>query len=108
MPLADEYFGAGIEFAMKRIAVFRNAGGGKSTLAGRLVAITGLPLYIIDTLQFKEGGAAVHGRDAKRCEGVGRHDPRRQRGGEALAQEGPSRNISQRFTSRANQSLRRQ
>src|SRR4051812_4422674 len=44
---------------MKRVAVFGNAGGGKSTLARRLSATTGLPLYVIDKLQFKEGGAAV-------------------------------------------------
>jgi adenylate kinase family enzyme len=44
---------------MKRVAVFGNAGGGKSTLARQLAAITGLPLRVIDQLQFKEGGAAV-------------------------------------------------
>jgi adenylate kinase family enzyme len=44
---------------MKRVAVFGNAGGGKSTLARQLAVITGLPLYVIDQLQFKEGGAAV-------------------------------------------------
>jgi hypothetical protein len=44
---------------MKRVAIFGNAGGGKSTLARQLAAITGLPLYVIDKLQFQEGGAAV-------------------------------------------------
>ena len=44
---------------MKRVAIFGNAGGGKSTLARQLAAITELPLYVIDKLQFKEGGAAV-------------------------------------------------
>jgi adenylate kinase family enzyme len=44
---------------MKRVAVFGNAGGGKSTLARQLAAITGLPLYVIDELQFNEGGVAV-------------------------------------------------
>lgn len=44
---------------MKRVAVFGNAGGGKSTLARQLASITGLPLYVIDKLQFKDGGAAV-------------------------------------------------
>jgi adenylate kinase family enzyme len=44
---------------MKRVAIFGNAGGGKSTLARQLAAITGLPLYVIDKLQFKDGGAAV-------------------------------------------------
>lgn len=62
--------------AMKRVAVFGNAGGGKSTLARALAAITGLPLYVIDELKFRPGGsevpqeeylrlhAAVVGRDA--------------------------------------------
>ncbi len=44
---------------MKRVAVFGNAGGGKSTLARRLAEITTLPLYVLDKLQFKESGAAV-------------------------------------------------
>jgi adenylate kinase family enzyme len=34
-------------------------GGGKSTLARQLAEITKLPLYVVDKLQFKEGGAAV-------------------------------------------------
>jgi adenylate kinase family enzyme len=41
---------------MKRVAVFGNAGGGKSTLAKRLAEITRLPLYPIDILQFPDGG----------------------------------------------------
>ena len=40
---------------MKRIAVFGNAGGGKSTLAKSLAAITGLPLFVLDTIQFRDG-----------------------------------------------------
>ena len=52
-------FRRGIEARMRRVAVFGNAGGGKSTLARQLAAITGLPLYVIDKLQFKDGGAAV-------------------------------------------------
>jgi adenylate kinase family enzyme len=43
---------------MRRVAVFGNAGGGKSTLARRLAAITRLPLYVVDKLQFEDGGAA--------------------------------------------------
>ena len=39
--------------------MFGNAGGGKSTLARRLAAATGLPLYVVDELQFRPGGAAV-------------------------------------------------
>ena len=42
---------------MKRVAVFGNAGGGKSTLARRVAKITGLPLYVLDMMQFREGGA---------------------------------------------------
>jgi hypothetical protein len=44
---------------MKRIAVFGNAGAGKSRLARELAAITGLKLHVIDMMQFREGGAAV-------------------------------------------------
>jgi adenylate kinase family enzyme len=44
---------------MKRVAVFGNAGGGKSRLARRLAELTGLPLYIVDMMQFRPGGAKV-------------------------------------------------
>ena len=44
---------------MKRVAVFGNAGGGKSTLARNLAELTGLPLHVIDLMQFRPGGAAV-------------------------------------------------
>src|SRR5690242_2247702 len=44
---------------MKRVAVFGNAGGGKSTLARRLADLTGLPLFVVDMMQFKAGGKAV-------------------------------------------------
>jgi len=44
---------------MRRVAVFGNAGGGKSTLARQLAAITGLPLYVVDKLQWQDGGAPV-------------------------------------------------
>ncbi len=43
---------------MKRVAIFGNTGGGKSTLARLLADITRLPLYVIDKIQFKEGGDA--------------------------------------------------
>ena len=33
---------------MKRVAVFGNAGGGKSTLARKLAELTQLPLYVVD------------------------------------------------------------
>ncbi len=44
---------------MKRVAVFGNAGGGKSTLARRLAELTRLPLYPLDTIQFRPGGGKV-------------------------------------------------
>jgi adenylate kinase family enzyme len=44
---------------MKRVAVFGNAGGGKSTLARRLAELTRLPLYPLDKVQFRDGGGAV-------------------------------------------------
>src|SRR5262249_40680335 len=44
---------------MKKVAVFGNAGGGKSTLARQLAEITGLPLYVLDLMQFREGGVQV-------------------------------------------------
>ncbi len=44
---------------MKRVAVFGNAGGGKSTLAKSLADITRLPLYPLDTVQYRPGGDEV-------------------------------------------------
>ena len=44
---------------MKRVAVFGNAGGGKSTLARRLAELTRLPLHPIDIIQFRPGGVKV-------------------------------------------------
>lgn len=44
---------------MKKVAVFGNAGGGKSTLARRLAELTQLPLYPLDLIQFKPGGGEV-------------------------------------------------
>ncbi len=44
---------------MKRVAVFGNAGGGKSTLARELAAITGLKLHVVDMMQFRDGGEEV-------------------------------------------------
>ena len=40
---------------MKKVAIFGNAGGGKSTLSRRLAEITGLPLYTLDIIQFRGG-----------------------------------------------------
>jgi len=44
---------------MKKVAVFGNAGGGKSTLARRLAELTRLPLYPLDSIQYKTGGGKV-------------------------------------------------
>ena len=44
---------------MRRVAVFGNAGGGKSTLAKRLADLTRLPLHPLDSIQYKPGGGAV-------------------------------------------------
>lgn len=44
---------------MKKVAIFGNAGGGKSSLARRLADLTGLPLYVVDMMQFRSGGAQV-------------------------------------------------
>ncbi|MFK8186426.1 MAG: adenylate kinase [Phormidesmis sp.] len=44
---------------MKRVAVFGNAGAGKSTLSKRLAQVTGLPLIALDLLQYDAGGKAV-------------------------------------------------
>lgn len=44
---------------MKRVAVFGNAGGGKSTLARNLAELTRLPLFVIDMIQFRAGGDGV-------------------------------------------------
>ncbi len=44
---------------MKKVAVFGNAAGGKSTLARRLSELTRLPLYPLDTIQYRRGGGKV-------------------------------------------------
>jgi adenylate kinase family enzyme len=48
---------------MKRVAVFGNAGGGKSTISRRLAELTGLPLYVVDMMQFGAGGVRVPQHD---------------------------------------------
>ncbi len=50
---------------MKRIAVFGNAGGGKSTFSKRLAEITGLPLIALDLVQYKPGGEKVPDEEYK-------------------------------------------
>ncbi len=51
---------------MKKVAVFGNAGGGKSTLSRRLSEITNLPLYVLDKIQYKPGGIQVPYEEYKR------------------------------------------
>lgn len=48
---------------MKKVAVFGNAGAGKSTLARKLAEKTSLPLHVLDMMQFHEGGAPVKHED---------------------------------------------
>lgn len=51
---------------MRKVAVFGNAGGGKSTLSRTLAEITGLPLYVLDKIQYQPGGVKVAYEDYKR------------------------------------------
>lgn len=44
---------------MQKVAVFGNTGGGKSTLSKKLSQITGLPLYVLDKIQYRPGGIKV-------------------------------------------------
>lgn len=52
---------------MKKVAVFGNAGGGKSTLSKRLSEITGLPLHVLDKIKYQSGGIEVPQEDYKRA-----------------------------------------
>jgi adenylate kinase family enzyme len=55
---------------MKRVAVFGNAGGGKSTLSQRLAEITGLPLYTLDIVQFRDGRYVAGEKDGGKLSGA--------------------------------------
>ena len=44
---------------MKKVAVFGNAGAGKSTTSKKVAEITKLPLYALDKINFYPGGAEV-------------------------------------------------
>jgi adenylate kinase family enzyme len=44
---------------MKRVAIFGNAGGGKSMLARELAAITGLPLHVLDKMRARSDGTEI-------------------------------------------------
>jgi len=52
---------------MKKVAVFGNAGGGKSTLSKRLSKITSLPLHVLDKIQYQPGGIEVPSEDYQRA-----------------------------------------
>ena len=51
---------------MKKVAVFGNTGGGKSTLSLKLSEIRNLPVYVLDKIQYKPGGSEVLYEDYKR------------------------------------------
>ncbi len=55
---------------MRKVAVFGNAGGGKSALARQLAAVTRLPLFPIDVINYRAGsyapGNAVTPREYER------------------------------------------
>jgi adenylate kinase family enzyme len=60
---------------VKRVAVFGNTGGGKSTLARRLAALTGLPLHVLDLIQYPNGGPKLpHDEYLKAHADLLRHD----------------------------------
>jgi len=44
---------------LNKVAVFGNAGGGKSTLARKLADLTSLPFYPLDLIQYRAGGGEV-------------------------------------------------
>jgi adenylate kinase family enzyme len=44
---------------VKKVAVFGNAGGGKSTLAKKLAQLTHIPQYPLDMIQYRVGGGEV-------------------------------------------------
>ena len=54
---------------MKKVAVFGNAAGGKSTLSRRLAEITGLPLYTLDIVQYPDGRYRVDEKDGGKISG---------------------------------------
>jgi adenylate kinase family enzyme len=54
---------------MQKVAVFGNAGGGKSTLSKKISKITGIPLHILDKLQYQAEGVAVPAAEYQRIHG---------------------------------------
>ena len=56
----------GEQYPMQKVAVFGNAGGGKSTLSKRLSEIAGLPLHVLDKLKYQPGGVEIPDADYQR------------------------------------------
>ena len=48
---------------MKKIAIFGKPGGGKSTLASKFAAETGINLYALDLIEYKENGEKISHED---------------------------------------------
>jgi adenylate kinase family enzyme len=53
---------------MKKIAVFGNAGGGKSTLSARLAEVTGSSLFALDIIQFRDPPVVTRASLLRRAE----------------------------------------
>jgi adenylate kinase family enzyme len=51
---------------MKKVAVFGNAGGGKSTLSKKISEIIGLPLHVLDRVQYRARGVAISAEEYQR------------------------------------------
>ncbi len=47
---------------VKKVAVFGNTGGGKSTLARKLAERTRIPFFPLDMIEFRAGGGKVSAR----------------------------------------------
>ena len=54
---------------MNKVAVFGNAGGGKSTLSKRLAELTGLPWVPLDSLKYQPGGEPIPHAEFKAAHG---------------------------------------
>lgn len=52
---------------MKKVAMFDNTGGSKSTLGSRLAEIAGLPLHVLDEVQYRVGGERTSSEKFKLC-----------------------------------------
>jgi adenylate kinase family enzyme len=54
---------------MRKVAVFGNTGGGKSTLARQMAEVTQLPLYPLDVVQYQKGGGKIPHEDYLKAHG---------------------------------------